>query len=234
MKRVRAVGIVIDNERVLLMYRKLNGKEYYVFPGGGVEEGETVEDCVKRELYEETSLSVKVEKLLYHLSDQAMEHYFYLCSYLEGEPALGNGNEMEAMTADNVYRPEWHMLSELSNLLVYQLEVRDWLIEDLKNGFKKEPRETFIPASELKRNNKDMDEPIRKPTEDGRAYVYHGSHELLEEGKPRQHKRSRYEGDELKTIFDDISFNIPRSLLRASSLESCYHSLDGRPLTTIT
>ena len=41
-KRVRACGIVIDKNKVILIYRKVNDKEYYVFPGGGVEDSESI------------------------------------------------------------------------------------------------------------------------------------------------------------------------------------------------
>ena len=50
MRRIRAVAIIVNNEKVLLMHRINNGKEYHVFPGGGVENGETVEQAVLREV----------------------------------------------------------------------------------------------------------------------------------------------------------------------------------------
>ncbi len=54
-KRVSSRRIIIKNDYVYLMFRrriKENGekKEYYVIPGGGVNENETLEDNVIREL----------------------------------------------------------------------------------------------------------------------------------------------------------------------------------------
>lgn len=54
-KRVSFRRIIIENDYVYLMFRrriKENGekKEYYVIPGGGVNENETLEDNVIREL----------------------------------------------------------------------------------------------------------------------------------------------------------------------------------------
>ena len=63
MKKIRAVAILIKNDEILLIYRK-NEKEYFVFPGGGVEERETIEQAVIRELMEETTIEVKINKLL--------------------------------------------------------------------------------------------------------------------------------------------------------------------------
>ncbi len=50
------VGIVIfDGERFLLLHRKLNWSGWE-FPKGAIEEKETLQDSVKRELFEETGI----------------------------------------------------------------------------------------------------------------------------------------------------------------------------------
>src|SRR3989344_5741696 len=97
--RVRAVAIVFKDNKILLMQRAHDGKEYWVFPGGGIEEGELVENAVIREIEEEASLEVEIIKLLYShkYSDIKHEHYFYLCKYVSGAPKLGNFNEFQTM-----------------------------------------------------------------------------------------------------------------------------------------
>ena len=54
MKRVNGRAIIIDGDEILLMFRRKikNGivNEYYAIPGGGKEENETIEECVKREI----------------------------------------------------------------------------------------------------------------------------------------------------------------------------------------
>ena len=148
MKKVRAVAIVIHNNRLLLIHRINNGKEYFVFPGGGVEDGEKVEDAVIREVKEETSLKVKIERLIYKISyDDNTEHHFYLCSYISGEPMLGEGNEKQNHSKENFYEPDWHKIEKLSTMLVYPLEIRDWLLEDIRKNFHS-PREASIKVSE--------------------------------------------------------------------------------------
>ena len=154
-KSIRAVAIIIKNNDVLLMWRKNQGKEYYVFPGGGVEENETVEEAVIREVSEETTLKVKIEKQLYHhhyINDS--DQYFYLCSYLSGEPTLGDANEKEDMlkNTDNFYQPVWMKIDNLKKLLLYPLEIRDWLLEDVKNDFKDVPREVSMEVKELRQS----------------------------------------------------------------------------------
>ncbi len=41
-----------------------SGHSFWVIPGGGLEAGESDEECVIREMREETGLEVQVEKLL--------------------------------------------------------------------------------------------------------------------------------------------------------------------------
>ncbi len=152
----RAVAIVIRDNEVLLMERKNNEKHYFVFPGGGVEEGETIEEAVLREVMEETTLKVKIEKKLYaHYYDSSYKgrssQFFYLCSYISGEPKLCEANEKEDMKkGNNYYKPQWVKVDVLQNLLVYPLEIRDWLLEDIKNNFVNAPKEAHLNVEELR------------------------------------------------------------------------------------
>lgn len=153
MPRFRSAGIVIKGGKILLMHRIKNGKEYYVFPGGGVEPDETNEQAAIREVFEETSIKVGIKKLLYHnVYDDDTEQFFYLCKYLSGEPKLGNSNEAETMKNDpgNIYDPCWYELKLLFQLLLYPLEVRDLLLQDVPSNFTNSPREVKIKVSEIR------------------------------------------------------------------------------------
>ncbi|MGI8420040.1 MAG: NUDIX domain-containing protein [Candidatus Levyibacteriota bacterium] len=152
----RAVAVIIHNNTVLLMERMSTGKEYFTFPGGGVEDDETVEQAVIREVKEETSLEVKIEKLIYkHFYNDNFKgrsnQYFYLCSYISGVPMLGEANEKEEMKlGKEFYKPQWMPVSQLSSLLLYPLEIKDWLIEDINNNFVNPPREATLSVKELR------------------------------------------------------------------------------------
>lgn len=75
----KAMAIVIKDEKILLLHRINHGKEYYAFPGGGQESGESLEQAVIRETQEETSIRVKPIKNLYQITwDTGDEHHFYL------------------------------------------------------------------------------------------------------------------------------------------------------------
>jgi 8-oxo-dGTP diphosphatase len=155
-KRIRAVAIVVHAGRLLLMRRVSKGREYYVFPGGGVETGESVEDAVEREVREEASLEVQLEWPLYHhVYDDGSEHWFYLCRYVSGSPQLGQSNEMESMRADpsELYEPLWYEIDRLSELLLYPLEIRDWFVTDYRAGLsRKDPKTAVIALKDLRRS----------------------------------------------------------------------------------
>jgi 8-oxo-dGTP diphosphatase len=63
-KPIRAVAILIKDSQILLMWRNKEGKEYWTFPGGGVEGDEKYEDAVIRELGEETTVEGKSREAL--------------------------------------------------------------------------------------------------------------------------------------------------------------------------
>jgi HAD superfamily hydrolase (TIGR01450 family) len=61
--KVAVAALVIDpNRQVLLIKRKDNG--YWALPTGKMEPGETLKEAVMREVYEETSLRIKVKHLV--------------------------------------------------------------------------------------------------------------------------------------------------------------------------
>jgi 8-oxo-dGTP diphosphatase len=68
-----AVGIIMNGGTVLLCQRKKSANYglKWEFPGGKVEDGEPVEDCLRRELSEELGISAVVGPL-YH-----RQHYIY-------------------------------------------------------------------------------------------------------------------------------------------------------------
>lgn len=100
MERIRVAGIIKINGGYAFMHRKnvikrKNFREYYTFPGGGLEENETLEEGVKREIKEEFGINVKVIKKLYEMYSEKFNQreYFFLCEYESGVFGTGNGPE---------------------------------------------------------------------------------------------------------------------------------------------
>lgn len=63
--RNSAKAVVIHDGRVLLVRAIVDGDDCYLLPGGGQEPGETLSEAVVREVFEETGLTVRVERLLW-------------------------------------------------------------------------------------------------------------------------------------------------------------------------
>ncbi len=150
---IRAVGILVHEGNVLLMRREHDGREYYTFPGGGVEDGESIEEAVVRELFEETQIRVVIKRLLYHhdlIGDS--DQYFFECEYRSGTPTLG-GEEREETLRGDIHEPLWVLLARLSSLILYPLDVCDWLVEDIKHGFPIQPRHLQVRPNELRQAN---------------------------------------------------------------------------------
>ncbi|MDM8530258.1 NUDIX domain-containing protein [Anaerolineales bacterium HSG25] len=135
--RHRAVAIILDKDnKILVMYRNRKGRGiYYVFPGGGIEPGETPEQACLREIKEETNLQVTLSKKLFTFENRGnLEHYF-LTSHPQGQLKLG-GPELLELSAENQYRLEWIPLTELSKIDIFPCEVVVLLLEYLINPLK--------------------------------------------------------------------------------------------------
>lgn len=118
-KRINGRAIIIDNDEVLLMYRRkvYDGyiKEYYAIPGGGKEENETIEECIKREIKEEFSLNVEVLDYLGKVEDKYNIGYIYQAKIIDGELKLG-GEELEHNNEINYYEPRRIKLKDIDNI----------------------------------------------------------------------------------------------------------------------
>ena len=153
--RIRAVAILIRGDKILLIHRTKNGKEFWVFPGGGVEDDEKIEDAVVREVEEEGGIKCGIVKLLYtHVyPDVGHKQFFYLCKYISGEPKLGEYNEFQTMKKENqTYEPTWVKIKDLPKKLLYPLEIRDWIMQDYMEEFKDNtPMVASIKSTDLRR-----------------------------------------------------------------------------------
>ena len=75
MKKDVTAGLIMCNGLILIAQRK-KGKSLefkWEFPGGKLEEGETFEECLKRELLEEMGLEISVKE---HFIDSTYEYDF--------------------------------------------------------------------------------------------------------------------------------------------------------------
>ncbi len=63
--QIRATGVLIEAEKILLVRQRASQQRRWSLPGGRLERGERLEEAVVREIWEETGLRTEVERLLY-------------------------------------------------------------------------------------------------------------------------------------------------------------------------
>jgi len=63
------VGIVVSNKKGQVLWARRQGQNAWQFPQGGIDEGETAEQAMYRELYEEVGLKQEDVKLLKQTQD---------------------------------------------------------------------------------------------------------------------------------------------------------------------
>lgn len=99
MKKVTA-GIIEKDGKILIAHRK-TGKcvgQHWEFPGGKIEDGETPEQCIKRELMEELNIEVDILDFFYtskfYCEENNIELIAYRVKYLSGDIKLVDHNDI--------------------------------------------------------------------------------------------------------------------------------------------
>ena len=121
--RISSRAVIIENGKVLTMFRRRIKEgvttEYYVIPGGGQDEGETLENTVVRELKEEMNVDIKILGYLGQSTWKESTSNFFHCEIINGRPHLG-GEELERMTEDNFYDPRY-----VDVKLINEIDIKD-------------------------------------------------------------------------------------------------------------
>lgn len=96
-------GIVLRGDEMLISHELNSG--WYLIPGGGLEDGETLEACCLREIEEETGVIARVEKPLLclreHYEDWLFISYYFLCSPTgQGKQALTEAEARRGLVAE--------------------------------------------------------------------------------------------------------------------------------------
>lgn len=121
--RPSVYGIIIEDGKVLLSPQW----DGYDIPGGGVEQGETLEEALLREVKEETGLIVKKDRIIaceqsffkhHHYEDTYYNSIlmYFLCTNPEGEISIEGFDELEKGYAK---KAEWIDIDKIAELKFY-------------------------------------------------------------------------------------------------------------------
>lgn len=103
-ERIASRGIVIENNKILLSYEV--NTNVYMTPGGGLEEGETLEECCIRELREETGYEVKPINQLLVINEYCFET-MYVSNYFICERVGKCEQSLTEIEIEHGIVPEW-------------------------------------------------------------------------------------------------------------------------------
>lgn len=144
MVRVRAAAVLIHEGKILL--NEVGGGNHYNFPGGGLEEGETVKEAVAREVFEEAGLTVDVGDLVFALEyGQKSRDYrdgesrrislFFRC-FLNTEvpPQIATLPDIDPYDSTNISEAKWFSVEEIGGLNNLLPPVYEPLINYIKTG----------------------------------------------------------------------------------------------------
>jgi 8-oxo-dGTP diphosphatase len=113
-KHIHVVGaVIIENEKILCAQRGATKTLAYMweFPGGKIEEGETPQSALKREINEEMCCTIEIGELIettVHEYDFGFVHLttFY-CYLLKGKPILTEHVAIQWLPANELMSLEW-------------------------------------------------------------------------------------------------------------------------------
>lgn len=132
MPKPGAAVVLVSDEGVALIKRVNDRGEYYVFPGGSVEDGEMLAEAAAREARGELGVEVEIGRLLAVVEYRGRMQHFFAATPVGGEFGTGQGPEF-SLPADSWrgrYAPMWIPVERLR-----QLNVRPaWLVELLEQG----------------------------------------------------------------------------------------------------
>ncbi|WP_415776288.1 (deoxy)nucleoside triphosphate pyrophosphohydrolase [Shewanella oncorhynchi] len=104
-----ACGIILNSDGKVFVCRRKPEKSmggYWEFPGGKVEDNESYEACLKRELIEELDMDVKVREhfmtVLHDYGTFKVELISFLCEYQQSSYQLVDHDEFEWISVNSL------------------------------------------------------------------------------------------------------------------------------------
>ncbi len=114
MKHFEVVAsVLIKDNRVFCAQRKDSGEtaKKWEFPGGKIELGETHQEALEREIFEELSTKISVGNFITTVTHQyntfAITMHAYLCEILEGNLILSEHLDSRWLTREELTSVDW-------------------------------------------------------------------------------------------------------------------------------
>lgn len=113
MKRIEVVAAIIEKDGKLFATQRGYGewKDWWEFPGGKIEAGESREEALRREIKEELRVDIYINRYVATVeSDYPKFHltlHFFLCGIADGSPTLVEAEASRWLTAADLPSLKW-------------------------------------------------------------------------------------------------------------------------------
>jgi len=116
MKHIEVVAaIIVNNDKILCVQRAENKLAYiskkYEFPGGKMELGETREQTIKREIFEELKMDINVEDefltITHEYPDFIITMHSFICSCEDAKVTLVEHIDYKWLKKDELEKLDW-------------------------------------------------------------------------------------------------------------------------------
>ena len=138
---VRVAAVVkLEGDLLLVRHQKPEKDTYWVLPGGRLEPGETIPECARRELAEETGLTASFSGILY-VSEFLREgrHTIDIIARMalegEGEASLGSDPEVTPGTEPTLAEVRWVSVEELREIELLPASIKQRLLREAGDGW---------------------------------------------------------------------------------------------------
>ncbi|MDZ7786492.1 MAG: NUDIX domain-containing protein [Candidatus Saccharibacteria bacterium] len=145
MSKVATRAIILKDDELLVMFRNKHGHQYYTLVGGQVNEGEDLLDALKREVMEETGLTITSASEVFYEKHRPPydEQHIYLCeASSDSEVNIQSYSEEALMNklGMNVHKPLWVSTSAFKRLPFRTPQLHQAIIDGLESGFPDSPQ----------------------------------------------------------------------------------------------
>ncbi|WP_051488786.1 NUDIX domain-containing protein [Cytobacillus firmus] len=124
-KWLGSAGVCIRGHKVLMVLQgTADEPKRWSVPSGGLEEGETFEECCIREIREETGFEVRVIRPIYKKESSGGEVRYYEVEIIGGKATIQDPDQL-------IYDIDWKSLEELRTLELCFPEDRNFLITQI-------------------------------------------------------------------------------------------------------
>jgi ADP-ribose pyrophosphatase YjhB (NUDIX family) len=137
--RIRIAVIIPRDDEILLVKHVKDDRQYWLIPGGGLNFGETIEECARREIKEETNKDIKIIKLLFLSESVSKDYERHLINLFFLGHVINPEDELRVNEDERIKEARFIPISQLNQIELHP-PVAPFIMKAHKNDFKSPPQ----------------------------------------------------------------------------------------------